>query len=323
MRLTICQLKPKTPLHLGEREGWLEGSQTYIHSDTLFSAFCHAYQLLYGQEELTRLLQLFVEGQAPFLVSSAFPFWDDQFYFPLPKNQLPKEKEVKKVIFVEQRGFERLLSGDSIEDVFSSARTIPAHNQVEDKQRYPWQVETLPRVRLSRFNNHPGEAFFHFGQVVYLEGAGLFFLIELKDEVFRKKFEGTMNLLADEGIGGDRSVGKGLMEKPVFDEVEIKVPKGANGILCLSLYYPDQKEIHRLSEGYYELLERKGYIYSPHGQSLRRRSVRMFIEGSVFPSDVTKRGRLVDITPDAFGKHRIYRYGLLLDVPCQIEVKVK
>lgn len=30
------KLRPKSALHLGQRENWLEGSLSYIHSDTLF-----------------------------------------------------------------------------------------------------------------------------------------------------------------------------------------------------------------------------------------------------------------------------------------------
>ena len=317
MRFTICKLTFKSPMHLGEREGWYEGTETFIHSDTLFSAFCHSYLLLYGQERLEALLRKFVEGSPPFLISSAFPYWKDELYFPVPKNQLPKEKDIKKISFVSQKGFEALTDGQTLDMTYTSINTIPA----KEEPRYPWKIENVPRIALSRLTNHPDGNFFHFGEVTYFEDAGLFFILHLREQDLRKEFEAAINLMSDEGIGGDRSSGKGLMRKPYSTEIELAVSQGADGTVSLSVYYPDPKEIPSLAQGFYQLLERKGYIYSPYGQSLRKKSVRMFTEGSVFPANKNRKGRLIDVTPQAFQHHKVYRYGLFFGIPCKLEVE--
>lgn len=321
MEFKFCKLKPTTPLHLGERETWREGSSVFIHSDTLFSGICHCYGLLYGQDELEKFIGR-IKDQHILKISSAFPMWDDIFYYPVPKNQIPEEKDAYRIQFIEQQGFEQLLAGKKLEQLLAQKiKVIPR----AEKPYTPWRMLNVPRITLSRFNNHPTEdgGFFHSGRVTYHKSASFFFLYQCDNEETEQRFYATMRLLADEGIGGDRSCGNGLMAKPDFGKLNLNLPDTSNLQLTLSLYFPCDNEINSLGSGYYELLERKGYIYSPHGQSLRRRSVRMFTEGSVFPTAVGRMGSLVNVKPDAFKSHGIYRYGLFFSIPCQQEVNVR
>ena len=66
-------------------------------------------------------------------------------------------------------------------------------------------------------------------------------------------------------------------------------------------------------------LNERGYIYSPDGQSLRRKTVSMFTEGSVFPSPPERKGAMVDVTPSAFNAHHVYRSGIYFGVPCVLK----
>ena len=113
MEFKYCKLTPISPLHLGERQSWREGSSVFIHSDTLFSGLCHCFGLLYGQDDLEDFIKDVREKQA-LRISSAFPFWKNRFYWPVPKNQIPEEKEVYKVQFIEKGGFERMLAGENL-----------------------------------------------------------------------------------------------------------------------------------------------------------------------------------------------------------------
>ncbi len=129
----------------------------------------------------------------------------------------------------------------------------------------------------------------------------------------------SFNLLAHHGLGGDRTCGKGFFEKPEIADIEIPHPFEGNGLYCLSTYFPAVEEVHDLNRAFFELEERSGYIYSPRCQSLRRKSIRVFTEGSVFPA-TKKIGMLADMTPETFKEHRVYRFGLLFSFPCQLEV---
>jgi len=316
MKFKLCKLTFTSPFHVGERENILEKTEVYIHSDTLFSAFCHNYLLLYGSKKLENLLEKFTQGNPPFKISSAFPWWDDKFFFPIPLNQIPKEKELKKITFIEKDGFEKLLLGQPLEEIAKNFQTIPTQKE----KSKPWETVNVPRIGLSRLTNHPGENYFHFGEVIYQENSGLFFLIDFKDENFEKEFKATMNLMSQEGIGGDRTVGKGLFKIPEFLDLEFNLPQTLDATITLSLYSPTKEEIPEIRKGYYEIKERSGYIYSPLGRNIRRKSIRMIVEGSVFPGD--KKGQLANVTPEIFqDKHKIYRYGLYFSLPCKLEVE--
>lgn len=309
MKFICVKLRPKGPIHVGERESWREGSKVYVPSDTIFSALCHCYSLLYG--DLESLLRPFLDGNPPFLISSAFPFFEDRYFFPVPKNQIPSEKSLKKIAFIELSGLEKLLRGSKLEEVARDAFTIPGKVPV-------YGYENVPRIGLNRMNSHPGENYFHFGQVTYFRDAGLFLLVRMIDESFSDRLRSLFFLMCHEGLGGDRSSGKGIFEKPEFSEMTIETVE-AKGLYTLSTYSPRDEELIGLDAGFYDFEERKGYIYSPWNQSLRRKSVRLFMEGSVFPANVQRTGRLVDVTPKVFTRHRVYRYGFLLSLPCVME----
>jgi CRISPR-associated protein Csm4 len=322
MELKLAALKMvfHSGVHLGSREGALEETDYFIHSDTLYSAFFHGYRLLYGQESLERMLWLFLEDAPPFLISSAFPFWEGILYLPTPKNQITADKKAKKVVYLDRTSWSLLLTGTSLMEVLSNpdTSTIPrtgiTSGSGEDKQ--PWKLVDAPRVGLDRRTNHPGERYFHCGEVHYEDRSGLYCIVDIRNRDYQRPFEAVWRLLADEGLGGDRTVGKGHFRYPVIEEFSLEVPNDAKGSVAISLYYPSAKERSGFQESAYDLVERRGYIYSPEGQSLRRKTVSMFTEGSVFPSPPERKGALVNVTPSVFNAHHVYRSGIFFGMPC-------
>lgn len=317
MNFTACRLSFRSGLHLGERENWREGSGYLAHSDTLFGAFCHGYRLLYGEAELTRLLERFRGEEPPFLLSSAFPYWDETWYLPIPLCQMPQSKETKKIAFVGLPEWGRLTAGESLEALGSAAAMLPKLH-CKPPQDKPWIVTDVPRVGLNRFTAHPDQNFFYFGETWFQEGAGLYFLFSVPDAQEDRRFRAVWRLLAHEGLGGDRSVGKGQFRPPEFVSLGIPTPTESDHLVCLSLYYPGPGEILGLDQGYYDLVDRRGYIFSPTRQSFRRRPVRLFAEGSVFPCPPERRGLLVDVTPESFDAHPVFRCGLAFTLPCRL-----
>jgi CRISPR-associated protein Csm4 len=314
MTMKACLLRFQSGLHLGERENWREGTGVFVRSDTLFSALCHGYRLLYGQAALLQLLERIREGDPPLLVSSTFPYWGATFYLPVPRCQIPRDKEQKKIAFVGLDEWSKLTNGGSLADLGEEAKVLPR----QEEPAVPWVVRDIPRVGLNRHTAHPDEAFFYFGEAWYREDAGLYFFYDALDTQEETRFKAVWRLLAQEGLGGDRTIGKGHFHPPEFRQISLEGPDQASHLVCLSLYYPGPEELAGLAEGYYELVARRGYIFSPAGQSLRRRPIRCFAEGSVFPVTPPRRGLLVDVTPEAFNAHRVYRYGLLFSRPCAL-----
>lgn len=55
-------------------------------------------------------------------------------------------------------------------------------------------------------------------------------------------------------------------------------------------------------------------------KNLRRRTVRMFSEGSVFSAESNSGlyGGLVNVKPEDFAEHEVYRYGYAFAVPLEV-----
>jgi len=324
MDFTACILKPRGPLHLGEREGLREGSSAFIHSDTIFSALCHCLRLLYGRQELETFLAACVGPTPPVRLTSAFPFWNDEFYFPVPQNVLPGVKDRKRIKYVGCSEFQRLLAAPHF-TADSLVRGIPRPERrtVTGETRWvkPWRIEDVPKVLISRLSGTVDEGgFYHIGLVSY-DRAEPFFLVEFSAPAWEPRLRAGINLMAEEGTGGYRSTGKGSFETPRYEKLTLEVPDSADAWLTLSLYSPAEAELPRPEAGWYDLVSRSGYVFSPECQSLRRKAVRLFVEGSVFPG-AARIGRLVDVTPDsALGlglDHRVWRCGLAFAVPCRL-----
>ncbi len=338
MRFNIVRLSFKSPLHIGEKEGMMEVSNHIIHSDTLFSALCYAYRLLYGKDELDKLLKPFVEGDPPFLLSSAFPFYKDIYFFPLLFTaHLPEGVEVKdfkKLRYLPKELWEEVRLKCSVrpcvarlknEYKFAQDKKILVPKELQKPSlrtasggeaislQYPlWEEREIQRVSLDRVSS--ASNIFNFGEVVFQNNAGLFFLIDYKDIDIEKKLEASIRLLGDEGIGGDRTSGKGTF-KPEFETIDIKDIEGKDYLL-LSMYHPSEEELAKFKDfqGTYDFKTRGRYILSPDTTTHPKKWVRMFTEGSVIKNNKPI-GRLVDVTPENFAPHRVYRYGLAFTVP--------
>jgi len=206
-------------------------------------------------------------------------------------------------------------SNSKIHCIPSLPNSQPANRRIRSK--VPWVAQQIPRVGINRLTNHPDERYFHFTQIHYDASTSLFFLADLRDETLWKRFKAVWRFLGDEGLGGDRSVGKGLFELPTFEEITLNTPHDHNARMVLSLFYPAVDEAKLLDGAWYELIDRKGYVFSPDVQSLKRQGVRLFSEGSVFRVKDRLKGKLVDVTPEIFKRHKVYRSGVALCVPCR------
>jgi len=313
MEYKICKLKPKTPFHIGVKESSLEESLYYIPSDTLFSAFCNIYRILYGKEKLEELLSRFKDDTPPFKISSVFPCINGKPLFPLPKvigeERLKIEgekKELKRIEFVEENIFKILLQGKEVE--------IKKEHIVQDKiisvekKKIVWKEIERARVVIDRIRN--SSEIYYFGEIVFLDE--LYFLLDIKDEIFKEEIETTIRVLGDEGVGGDRTYGKGLFEYEGMNTIRFEDISTEWNVI-LSMTYPRKNEIKGL-EGYFDLIERGGWIYSVEEKNIRKKFIRMFKEGSVFNKRLT--GDIVEV---GAGKHTVYRYGHAFNIPIKVE----
>lgn len=320
MSYNLCKIIPDSPFHLGEKGVGMEETENIIHSDTLFSAICNSYRLIYGRNELENFIE---SAKIDLRISSAFLEINGIKTFPLHISIKWKDyiddfdlgKKLKKVKFVSEeiiKNFNNIkdyIASENIKNgiLFSEnekTKILDAYQEKDENIKWVdikfYEETQVPRVVLDR--RTCSSNIYHFGEIKFAENCNLFFLIDYNGSKENlEKIKSAIRLLGDEGIGGDRSSGKGLFNTK-FEKFSLV--NNGNKFLALSLIYPKKEEIRYVE--FYELILRRGFVYSIEEKNERRKSIRMFTEGSVFSNEVE--GDIKDVTINN-PKHRVYRFG--------------
>lgn len=329
-RFTLYRLRFPDGLHLDAGTYGFENTETGVHSDTLFSALCCAALLLDGEEGVLALKE-------KAHISSMFPFAGEQFFFPKPlmprDYKFPHysdEKKFRKLKYLNQELFKKELAGNLPLHEFDEKKVKDGcwlSTEPDDEDFRVFKVTERPRITTDRATQ--AAEIYHFSEVHFDEDGGLFFLADFGgDTEFQKQFESYLRLLGDEGIGADSTVGKGLFEVKDAEEIEIKTPAQADAWLMLSLYNPKPEEVAKIlpTDSHYEILTRRGWSSAPGIATWRRRSLRMFGEGSVlqFENNEKPVGNIPAVlkTSDKVGEvssaHEVWRYGRAFCLPIKI-----
>lgn len=348
---TAYDLTPRAPFHFGERGVGVETTLEWCHADTVFSALCSVIADLEGAQTLGALLAEFIQGDPPFLLSSAYPRAGDVRLLPRPAlrwsggpddtpdaGALLADKALKRV---------RLLSW-GLFGVWVGGRPSPAFEAPQvahgeqiwltpgDLARAPqairgrwWRVDAVPRVTIDR--RTAASTIYHCGRVAFAPECGLHFLVWWRRHDWTRVIERALTALGDAGLGGERSAGYGQFSWAASDPGELPSWQGATGFVTLAPYCPTVAELESGALGAgaaWELLPRFGWTASG-GRGVRHREVTMLAEGSAICTPIatdtragnepTVMGRLVEVTPDGFGKHPVYRYGFAFPWPAGLQ----
>lgn len=325
----------RAPLHIGERGIGQEETREFVPADTLFSALCSAWRLLYGVESLARdlLARYHDAGREPFFLTSAFPFAGDVRFYPKPlrppANDTELAKRWKTIRWVSERVLELYLQGKPIPleiSTHSGTQSLVRHGgnlliHPDDQENLKgfWDYEqddlavyrqaVVPRVTLDRVTN--ASQIWQFGEVHFAEGCGLWFGVQFGRSEIREQFEACVRLLGDTGLGGERGAGRGLF---TFErrEWQLAQPDSPTRFLTLAPWLPadpTQRSWLQQEGSAYELTLKRGWLGSPEARNLRRKEVWMVAEGSIIAHPPEFRlGQLVDLKPDP-APHPAYRYG--------------
>jgi CRISPR-associated protein Csm4 len=327
--MEIAKLHFTSPLHLSKGKSVLDESFDVLHSDTLKSAlFVCALELgLTTGDDAKSFLESFT-------ISSAFPFVGKELFFPKPEwiskaltDSLAEDnkKKFKKVHFIGQTSFEELLDGSLTGLNAACFKNTKYYTQNSISENQPFTSETVQQVVVSRTYDEEGSNTFYTERLYFNEGCGLYFILNVPDAK-RDIINAALMLLGDNGIGSDKSVGNGQFEFKGFESFDFQEAKDAKHQIALSLYCPTEKEIKDeafLNDSAYSLIKRGGYIANPDNfnhSTLRKKSIVMFTEGSVFPSSKTLVGDVKDLKPDMpTVEHSIWRDGRALFLPYNLK----
>ena len=350
----------RSPAHFGEVGIGIEETSERVRSDTLFSAWMSAYARLYGSERVEQLLQRFLDQpqQPPIRMSSTFIYRQGMemvYYLPrplkfpinYPEDDLDFFKTYKSLKYLPLEIWQRWYQGEGFTE--GDRAELIARTQKQPKKGgcldetgtfdygSAFKTNQVPKIavdRTTRATNlyHTGFVQFEWEQncARIKNSSGLYFLLQFSeaDQELEHNIHAALNLLGEEGLGGERSSGAGRfevewLELPETWQKVVGFSEGTRHSL-ISLFWELPLSSELLEEdgslkkdASYEIQERGGWIASPFsGRQLRRKMVRMFTEGSVFPSP--PQGKLADVTPERFDKHKIYRNGISLSLPIKV-----
>jgi CRISPR-associated protein Csm4 len=330
------------------------GHKPELRSDTLWGTLCWAIRSVYGNERLEAWLTLYQQGQPPMLISSAFPFEEEPdgtiSYF-LPRPLLPPIKEgkpdfaamrlykkEKRVKYLPLDTLQRMALGKlsdkalamelrqdlSQKDTFAQPKVMTesfTHNTI-DRLR----GGTLQAAGKAGQLFHDEERFVHGTRIQGTEDehkrAGMFFLVQTDDIAM---LDACFRWLRHTGIGGDRSVGKGVFEHKIVP-FNWHSPFSPNAHVSLSLFQPKESQLAEFKgkeNFFYQLEERQGEVsFGGYGR-IQKTPHYFFSEGSVLPHGSPQPwGSILNVLPAdkaAYVPHKaVYQYAYALTLPFQL-----
>lgn len=338
--------------HFGELGIGIEETSERVRSDTLFSALIAVYAQMFGSQAVSELLQQFCdrENPPPFCISSTFIYQQtaDKITYYLPKplrfpwnypdDDLNFFKTYKKKLnYLPLEIWQRWYQGEGFADgdeLITYTNDGKSQGNLNQARAFAYgtcyKKRPLPKVAIDRVTRATN--FYHTGIVQFQQDSqahsGLYFLIYFPcvNKTLEHDLKAVLKWLGDEGLGGERSSGSGQF-KAKWDSLsptwqQVVDFKDNSYYTLMSLFWTNDEQ--KLNEAIadkkasYEIIERGGWVSSsPSGYQLRRKSIRMFAEGSVFSSEPI--GKLADVTPLGFTNHPIYRSGISLSLPIKVK----
>lgn len=283
---------------------------------TIFGAISWAYRLLYGEENLTKLLNNFEQGNIPFLISSIFPKQDKNLLLPKPilksirksTNQKIDFKKFKRINFIPIDLFTEILQG-KIQDELELNLKLEEINLSTTKFA---TVDNIPHASIDRITGSTGEGGELYFEEIVAISEGYFFLAVESQEI-KQKIESSLKVIEDIGLGGNRSIGFGKVKFGKLEEIkQLKeyFTNKTDRFITLSPVIPDNKINYK--ESFYDYFTFRGAVdnnYDFKGMDIWKNKVFYLKEGSQIKVKENSNyyGNL--IKNQKAGKN-IYQYGL-------------
>jgi CRISPR-associated protein Csm4 len=334
----------RNPVHFGELGIGMEETSDRVHSDTLFSAWVSVYARLFGKVKVEGLLRE-IQAEPSFRVSSTFIYRQVEgktiYYLPrpfqrpinYPEDDFEFAKAYKKLNYLSLEVWQRWYQSEAgivndIDELTEIAKAKTKDDIPKDGKLYKsgtfecsqgFKTDKNPKIAVDRTTRATN--LYSTGFVKFAENSGLYFLAEFDNQKTANTFLAVLNFLGEEGLGGERSSGAGQFKVEPEELTQtwkqvIELP-GKNYYSSIGLFWENPLPSGCLENASYELQKRGGWISSsPSGNQRRRKSVQMFVEGSVFP--LKPQGQLANVTPDGFRNHQIYRSGISLSLPIKV-----
>lgn len=334
-KFNIYKLRFIAPLHIGDERADYGISLQTIHSDTLYAAMTSVLAKVgYPVPE---------NGDFGFTISSLFPYYqrnkENAVCFlpklrlqPIPDKSLQDDaKKIKKVEWLDLEFFNKQINGEKLFKEGFDTKLLENGKFLTSKKvdKDFISKEVNPRVQVSRDFSKDAEPFY-MERLYFKDNSGMYF-IAVGDDGKLKIINKALEILKDEGIGTDRTIGNGFFEFET-GKIELDLPKSKH-ITNLSLFLPkNQEQIDELLKAdsiAYDFQKRGGWITDSGLNTFRKNTVQMFSEASVFSQDkeIDKEvafGEIVDLKPKlnyehiGVEEHPIWRNGKAIFIPVKM-----
>jgi CRISPR type III-A-associated RAMP protein Csm4 len=320
----VFRLHFRTPLHIGLGRSTYDSSSSDLHSDTISAALA-AIKAQHGAS--SEELRCFLDS---FAMSSAFPYEGKMYFLPRPltadritvdgNDGAEFRKLLKSVRYIESSVWK-----DFVEESVPSISSLQIHDEYltpvccKDFE-IPFKKQVMQRVSVSRSEDNAASPFFF--EWCFFNNAkdcGLYVIADATDEVLAE-IESLLKELGETGLGTDKSVGGGQFDVTI-DSIDLPSKVG-DSWLSLSLYLPTLEEQAAISikASCYNFSLRGGFMAGSTNNKLRhlwKKSVYMYVEGSVFAKAEKPEGCIVDLRPEwnSSDMHPVYRSGKALFIP--------
>ncbi len=319
------RFRPVGPWRFGPDSGARDRVDLIYHSDALFSAVCAAMsQLGLAQDWLQATA---TSADAPAVrFSSFFPFFGDTLLVVPPRSLWPPPESTKirykGAHFVPLSVIESLLSDKAMDEdrwaVDGESECLVLANQ----GRGPFRVALRSSAGVDRLQ-HAAVEIHTTACLEFTRAGGLWTIVQFADEAAVSRWRGPVQsallLLADSGLGGERSRGWGRSEAPEWQawhppQAPVTEQPSDRAHWLLSLYTPSENDAVDWKRGNYSTVSRRGRIESSARWGEPKRATTMIAEGSVLLASNELRGAASNVAPEGF-PHPVYRAGFAVTVP--------
>ncbi len=345
----IIKLHFTAPLHIANSRTDYAQSESYLHSDTLYSAIMQTWSVL----SHTAWIPQKESETLDFTLSSAFPFTSeldvkgqntDQTVYFFPRIAKPfnfqgiddddlqdSRKKIKKIQWLDSFKFKQQLTdkkGCLLETNNLKGKYLTA--QMIDPHFIDSTINAHAAISRSGGDAEP----YVMERLQFKKGSGFYFIFDGTAEALNQ-VQLALNLMQYDGIGSDRNTGNGrfrcetnseenhlvlTMLQAVENQVNDK--KYATN---LSLLLPENEDYlakvlpDNDTNCAFELIRRGGWVTSLEHLARQKNSVFLFKEGGVFHYRESISGGTINLQPDimkAEKTHPIWRVGKSLWLPC-------
>ncbi len=317
------RFRPAGPWRFGPDSGARDRVDLICHSDAVFSAVCAAMSQLGMIDEW---LEATARSRTPAVrFSSLYPFHGDRLLVVPPRSLWPPAESgkvrYKSARFVPLSVVASLLEEKSIDENRWAVDGASKCLVPSDGAGGPFRIAVRSSAGVDRV--HHGHVEPHATACLeFARNAGLWAVVEFSDEGAAARWEppvrSALRLLADSGLGGERSRGWGRSEDPQWEPWTPPSAAPAEGsseraYWLLSVFTPSPEDAVDWSRGSYSTLSRRGRIESSARWGEPKTATLMIEEGSVLMAGAGLQGAARDVAPAGF-PHPVYRAGFAVAV---------